>query len=156
MEKNKEQAIRIEPLRFEDVAQLLTLQNEYKAQIGEGSLTSAQAKALEKAIRSGAIRFFVARQDAVLVGMCSVCQTFSTFDCALSGIFEDFYIQPAFRKRGVARALASFAQKNCAANGVNTLWVGASEGDKGMYEALGFSLQLGALLTWCKKQKSDV
>ena len=40
------------------------------------------------------------------VGMCSVARCFSTFSCGDIGVFEDFFIEPVFRRKGIAREKA--------------------------------------------------
>ena len=70
---------------------------------------------------------------------------FSTYDYAPCGVFEDFYIRPAFRHKGVARELVRFARAD---SGVGSLTVGCADCDMVMYEALGFSVRLGNLLAY--------
>ena len=80
------------------------------------------------------------------MGMCSVSPCFSTFACGETGVFDDFYVEPPFRRRGAARLLARAAQGWCRERGMASLTVGCSAGDVGMYRALGFALELGAML----------
>ena len=75
--------------------------------------------------------------------MCSVAKSFSTFACTDTGIFEDFYIEPAFRRKGIARMLAQAAQRQSEENGLASLTVTCAPCDEGMYQALGFNLSLG-------------
>ncbi|MFH1879861.1 MAG: GNAT family N-acetyltransferase [Bacillota bacterium] len=137
-----------EELREKDFPQLLALAYKYKREIGEPPMTEAQQAALREAIAGGRIRFFVAKRQTRVVGMCSVCRFFSTYQCRASGIFEDFYIEPVFRGQGIARMLTNYVQKACIGEGISSLWVGCSPGDTLMYQALGFSVLLGNLLTW--------
>ena len=78
------------------------------------------------------------------MGMCSVAKCFSTFACTDIGVFDDFYIEPVFRKKGVARKLAQAAQKWSKENGLASLTVTCAPFDEGMYQALGFDLRLGS------------
>lgn len=96
-------------------------------------------------MEEGRILFYGAQVDEALVAMCSVSPGFSTFDYHVSGVFEDFYVAPRWRGRGVARRLCSFARADC---GVSTLTVGCADCDRAMYEALGFRTPLGQLLAW--------
>ena len=80
-----------------------------------------------------------------MVACCSVSPTFSTFDYRRGGVFEDFYVAPAYRHRGIARKLAAFARQE---SGVSTLTVGCADCDLDMYRALGFTIPLGNLLAW--------
>ena len=78
------------------------------------------------------------------MGMCSVAKCFSTFACTDTGVFDDFYIEPVFRKNGVARKLAQAAQDWCKEKGLASLTVCSAPCDEGMYQALGFDVRLGS------------
>lgn len=75
--------------------------------------------------------------------MCSVAKCFSTFACADTGVFDDFYIEPVFRRKGIARMLARAAQKWSRENGLASLMVTCAPCDEAMYQALGFDIRLG-------------
>ena len=123
--------------------QLLKLENGFKREIGEESLTKIQQKQLQKAVREGRITFFFAKRGYRAVGMCSVAAYYSTFSCSNVGVFEDFYIEPAFRNRGTARKLAEAAQSWCRENDIASLTVCCAACDEAMYQALGFNISLG-------------
>ena len=99
-----------------DIDDLWELQKQYKMEIGE---------------------------DDKLIGCCSVTVGFSTFDYMPSGVFEDFYICPGYRHKGLARQLVQFAYRE---SGVSSLTVGCADCDVQMYQSLGFSIPLGNLL----------
>ena len=124
--------------------QLKKLENSFLAAIGEPILTDERAERLQQAIRDGRITFFVAARGCRYVGMCSVSTCFSTFGCTDIGLLEDFYIEPAFRKQGVARQLAAAAQAWSRARGLTSLTVCCAPCDEGLYRALGFEVRLGA------------
>ena len=121
---------------------LWSLQKLYKAEIGEDEPDGAGKDRLEQAIKTGRILFFGAFDDKTLIGCCSVTIGFSTFNYLPSGVFEDFYILPAYRHRGIARQLVQFARRE---SGVFSLTVGCADCDLQMYESLGFSIRLGNL-----------
>ena len=123
--------------------QLLKLENGFKREIGEESLTKIQQKQLQKAVREGRITFFFAKRGYRAVGMCSVAAYYSTFSCSNVGVFEDFYIEPAFRNRGTARKLTEAAQSWCRENDIASLTVCCAACDEAMYQALGFNTSLG-------------
>ena len=127
--------------------QLLKLENGRLAEIGEPPLDEEKQAQLLQAIQDGRIVFFAAYRKTRMVGMCSVSRVFSTFNCADVGIFEDFFIEPVFRKQGVARQLASAAQKYCKANHLASLAVTCAPCDEEVYRALGFTEKLGMTLT---------
>ncbi len=129
--------------------QLARLENSFLLEIGEAPLNAEKEKALGRAIREERIRFFVARDGERVVGMCSVAVCFSTFTCGTVGIFDDFYVEPAFRGRGVARELAHAAQRWCLEQGIPSLSATCAPCDEAMYQALGFDTPLGRTYAHC-------
>lgn len=129
----------------EHFGELAALHRAYKAEIGEDAPTQADMASLKAAVAAGRIRFFGCCENGTLAGCCSVSVTYSTFDYAASGVFEDFYILPEYRRLGIARALAAFAYEK---SGVNSLTVGSAECDAEMYRAIGFSVPLGKMLAY--------
>lgn len=123
--------------------QILDLENGFKKEIGEEPLSEEKQKRLRQAIRDGRITFFVAFCGCRAVGMCSVAKYYSTFDCSDVGVYEDFYIEPAFRGRGIARKLAEAAQAWCKDSGILSLTVCCAPCDEQMYRELGFDVGLG-------------
>ena len=143
MPPQEELPITVEFLKDPDDWQLLKLENGYRADIGEAALTEEQQEALQQAIREGKITFFLARRGYRAVGMCSVACSFSTFGCAQVAALEDVFVEPVFRRKGIARMLAQAAQSWCRERGVSSLTVCCAPCDEGMYQALGFSERLG-------------
>ena len=123
--------------------QLLKLENGFKHEIGEEALTKSQQEQLRQAVREGRITFFLAKRGYRAVGMCSVAVSYSTFSCSNTGVYEDFYIEPAFRGKGIARKLAEAAQMWCRERGISSLTVCCAPCDEAMYQALGFDTSLG-------------
>ena len=135
--------ITVEILIVPEDWQLKKLENGFLKEIGESPATEEKQEQLTQAIRDGRITFFIAKRGCRAVGMCSVAKCFSTFACSETGIFEDFYIEPAFRKKGIAQKLAQAAQTWCAANGIASLTVTCAPCDQSMYQSLGFNTHLG-------------
>ena len=100
-------------------------------------------KQLQQAVKQGKITFFIARRGYRAVGMCSAAKCYSTFSCWDTAVFEDFYIEPVFRGKGIARKLAKAAQTWCAENGMSSLTVCCAPCDENMYQSLGFDVRLG-------------
>ena len=123
--------------------QLKKLENGFLKEIGEAPSTEEKQERLAQAIRDGKITFFVARRGYRAVGMCSVARCFSTFTCTDVGIFDDFYMEPVFRKKGAARLLAQAAQEWSKENALASLTVTCAPCDEGMYQVLGFDTHLG-------------
>ena len=124
---------------------LWEIQKLYKREIGEDEPESAGKDRLAEAIQTGRILFFGAFDHEVLIGCCSITVGFSTFNYRPSGVFEDFYILPEYRHKGIARQLVQFARQK---SGVFSLTVGCADCDLPMYESLGFSIPLGNLLAF--------
>lgn len=137
-----------EKLNLEDFEKLKVLIRAYKNSIEEEIPTDDELDKLKIAIENNLISFYVAKHESDLVAMCSVCETYSTFSFSKSGIFEDFYVAPNFRKIGLARQLTSFVFSQCRLNGIKSLWVGCADVDVDMYKNLGFEIPLGNLFTW--------
>ena len=133
----------VEILSDPEDRQLLTLENSFLAEIGEEALTGKKQERLAQAIRDGRIVFFIAKQGYRWVGMCSVSRCFSTFTCTNTGVFDDFYIEPAFRGKGIARLLTRAAFDWCEDHGLGSISVCCAPCDEQMYQALGFETPLG-------------
>jgi len=124
---------------------LWELHKKYKVEIGEDEPDLAGKDRLAEAIKAHRIFFFGAFDDEALVGCCSVTVGFSTFNYLPSGVFEDFYICPEYRHKGIAHQLVQFARLE---SGVSSLTVGCADCDVQMYKALGFSIPLGNLFAF--------
>ena len=127
----------------ENWQELLHLESGYIREIGEQPLTEEQQAQLFQAIQDSRITFFLAKCGKQIVGICSVARHFSTFACTDTGVFEDFYVEPAFRKKGIARMLAQAAQSWSYEQGLSSLTVCCAPCDVQMYQALGFDTHLG-------------
>ena len=135
--------ITVEVLTEPDDWQLKKLENGFVKEIGEDAATEEKQAQLSRAIRDGKITFFIARRGYRAIGMCSVAKCFSTFACTDTGVFDDFYIEPVFRKKGIARMLAAAAQNWSKKNRLASLTVTCAPCDEAMYQALGFDCRLG-------------
>ena len=136
------QYLKVSEKEMED---LWRLQIGYKREIGEDAPTEENFHALLQAIKRNDILFYACADGGRLVACCSVSPTFSTFDYQRSGVFEDFYILPDYRHRGIARELVLYAFRE---SGVHSLTVGCADCDVDMYKALGFSVPLGNMLAF--------
>ena len=135
--------IAVEILSDPEDWQIKKLENGFKKDIGEEPLTPEKQRQLQQAIQEGKITFFVAKRGFRAVGMCSVAKCYSTFSCSDTGVYEDFYIEPFFRGKGIARKLAQAAQTWCKEQGIESLTVCCAPCDEKMYQALGFEIALG-------------
>lgn len=126
--------------------QLKKLENGFLNEIGEALADDVKFSHLAQAIRDKKITFLMAKRGYRAVGMCSVVKYFSASTCSEIGIFDDFYIEPAFRKKGIARRLVRAAQETGKKIGFDSLSVTCSPCDEEMYKALGFNTSLGMTL----------
>ena len=129
-----------------DTEDLWNLESGFLAEVGEGPMDEAKQERLKKAIADRQITFFVAKRLNRPIGICSVSPCFSTFACKSCGVLDDFFVEPAFRRQGIARLLVSAAQEWCKEQGYASLTVGCSHGDIAMYRSLGFDFELGTML----------
>ncbi|MDO4356187.1 MAG: GNAT family N-acetyltransferase [Clostridia bacterium] len=135
--------ITIEVLADPEDWQLKKLENGFLKEIGKSPATEEKQEQLAQAIRDGKITFFMAKRGCRAVGMCSVARCFSTYACGDTGVFDDFYIEPVFRRKGIARKLAQAAQDWCKENDMASLAVTCAPCDEQMYQSLGFDAALG-------------
>lgn len=138
--------VTMELLADPEDGQLHRLENGFKKSIGEEALTEEEYIRLQQAVRQGRITFLIARRGRRAVGMCSIARYYSTFACADTGVYEDFYMEPAFRGKGIARKLAQAAQAWCRENGLASVTVCCAPCDEAMYKSLGFDTVLGTSL----------
>ena len=129
----------------ERFGELKALHTAYKTEIGEEQPGEQDFESLKNAAEQGLIRFYGCVCDGKLTACCSVSTTYSTFNYDLSGVFEDFYILPEYRHRGIAGKLAAFAYKT---SGVRSLCVGCADCDVEMYRHIGFRIRLGNMLAY--------
>ena len=135
--------ITVEVLADPEDWQLKKLENGFLKEIGELPATEEKQAQLTQAIRDRKITFYIAKRGYRAVGMCSIAKCFSTFSCTDTGVFDDFYIEPVFRRKGIARKLAQAAQKWSKEHGLASVTVTCAPCDEGMYQALGFDCRLG-------------
>ena len=134
-------------IKAENFQDLVKLQKAYKEEIGECAPTDEELKSLQRAIENEQIQFYGCICDNSLIACCSICVLYSTFNYDKSGVFEDFYIQPEYRHRGIARKLVAYAYEQ---SGVGFLTVGCADCDVKMYTAIGFQIPIGNMLAFDK------
>lgn len=132
-------------LTVADMPALTALHLRYMQAICEDAPDEAALLRLQVAVEKERILFYGCEGQGKLLGICSVTLGFSTYCYDTSGVFEDFYILPEMRHQGIARSLAAFAWQE---SGAKTLTVGCAPIDRAMYEAIGFRIPLGEMLSW--------
>ena len=124
---------------------LKTLHTGYKQEIGEEPPTDENFDSLTEALKKGQIIFYGCADEGRLIACCSITPTYSTFNYQTGGVFEDFYIVPEYRHKGIARQLVRFAYQE---SGVGSLTVGCADCNIKMYQSLGFTIPLGNLFAF--------
>jgi GNAT superfamily N-acetyltransferase len=135
----------IRRLCSDDIGELWKLHLLYKEAIGEETPDGSALNALKAAMEEERILFFGAWAGGKLAGCCSASLGFSTFNYAPCAVFEDFFILPEYRRRGIARALVEAAYRG---SGAASMTVCCADCDIEMYKALGFTARLGNLLAF--------
>jgi GNAT superfamily N-acetyltransferase len=119
----------------------------FLAEIGEPVPGADAHERVAAAIDADAIRFFGAREAGRLVGMASLTTAWTTYGGgAPFGILEDAYVVPAWRGKGVIRALVERVLEDAREQGLVSVVGTCSEDDVGMYKSLGLTERLGTML----------
>lgn len=129
----------------DNLDELKALHISYKQEIGEEAPTDDDLDSLSEAVENGQIIFYGCADEGRLIACCSVTPTYSTFNYQTGGVFEDFYIVPEYRHKGIARRLVRFAYRE---SSVGSLTVGCADCDIKMYQSLGFTAPLGNLFAF--------
>lgn len=115
----KERApISVEILTDSEDWQLQKLENGFRAEVGVPALTEEMYSKLTAAIQNGETTFFLAKRGYRAVGMCSITRYFSSSICSEAGILSDLYVEPVFRKKGIAQMLCIAAMDFCKENNI--------------------------------------
>ncbi|MEG1559729.1 MAG: GNAT family N-acetyltransferase [Clostridia bacterium] len=138
--------VSFEEFDTKDFDQLKELLAGYKYAIGENLPEEAQLENLLLAIREKKIIFFIAKRKTRIIGICSLSELFSTYKCKPVAMFEDFYVMPVYRHKGIARGLINRVFEVSGQLGIQSILVGANECDVQMYKSLGFKNPIGTLL----------
>ncbi len=73
-------------------------------------MTQEKQEQLQQAIQNGKITFFLAKRGYRAVGMCSVAKCDFKSASAAVGVLNDLFVEPVFRKQGIAQTLVKTAQ----------------------------------------------
>ena len=130
--------------RREDLPQLVALLGMLFSQESEFAPDDGrQTRALDKILADpSAGTVYVARDQDRIVAMASLVYTVSTAEGGTAALFEDLFVLPANRGRGVATALVKFVIEEARKNGVLrlTLFTDAhNERAQSLYRKLGFT-----------------
>lgn len=143
----KERApISVEILTDSEDWQLQKLENGFRAEVGVPALTEEMYSKLTAAIQNGETTFFLAKRGYRAVGMCSITRYFSSSICSEAGILSDLYVEPVFRKKGIAQMLCIAAMDFCKENNIVNPSVFCSSKEEKLFQNLNFNNTLDILL----------
>lgn len=130
--------------RREDLPQLVALLGMLFSQESEFAPDDGrQTRALEKILADpSAGTVYVARDQDRIVAMASLVYTVSTAEGGTAALFEDLFVLPANRGRGVATALVKFVIEEARKQGVLRLTLltdAHNERAQSLYRKLGFT-----------------
>ena len=86
-------------------------------------------------------RIFVAREAGKVVGMASLLYTISTAEGGKAALFEDFIVQPEYRRQGIGTRLLEYVIQQARAEGVLRITLLTdlqNENAQDLYRKLGF------------------
>ena len=106
--------------------QLQKLENGFRAEVGVPALTEEMYSKLTAAIQNGETTFFLAKRGYRAVGMC--------------------YVEPVFRKKGIAQMLCIAAMDFCKENNIVNPSVFCSSKEEKLFQNLNFNNTLDILL----------
>jgi GNAT superfamily N-acetyltransferase len=86
-------------------------------------------------------RIFVAREGGKVVGMASLLYTISTAEGGKAALFEDFIVQPEYRRQGIGTRLLEYVIQQARAEGVLRITLLTdlkNDNAQDLYRKLGF------------------
>ncbi len=128
--------ISVEILTDPEDWQLLKLENGFRNEIGFPALTEKMYNRLTAAIQDSETTFFLAKRGYRAVGMCSITRYFSSSTCSETAILSDLYVEPVFRKKGIAQMLCMAAMDFCKENNIANPSFFATPEKKNYFKAL--------------------
>ena len=128
----------------EELPQLVALLGILFSQEAEFTPDEAkQTRALEKILSDASVgTVFVAREGGRIVAMASLLYTISTAEGGTAALFEDLFVLPEHRGRGIASSLVGFVIQYARKHGVQRLSLLTdmqNERAQALYRKLGFS-----------------
>lgn len=110
-------ALAIRPASRSDLDALLPLVQAYRVFYEQQPDAQREREYLAAHLRNGTSALYIAEVDSSAAGFMQLFPTFSTVHLAGSWILEDLFVDPRFRRRGVARALLERALEHVRENG---------------------------------------
>jgi len=135
-------AVAIRPARWEEADQVARLCNAINSLDGDAPEVAATAETVRRDLlgpRPWSTLLVAARSDR-LVGFVTGSRVHDSGRSAGCYMVVDLYVDPAFRRRGIARALMAALAELARGDGAESLWWGVDDGDdeaKEFYQAIG-------------------
>ncbi len=116
----------------------LQLLSQVFVEQGVGMPDKEAFDALENAIKSGRVRYYMALEEDRVVGVVSLTFGFSTIKMKPFALLGDLYVHPGHRGRGAAAALVMSAMDDAHRNGCDYMTTQTAEGMEGIFERYGW------------------
>lgn len=114
----------IRPAQMSDVAMLATMMIEVYGEAGLALEREAAQRAFEQLIHSpdrGCV--WILESDATPAGFVVLTMMYAMEYGGLRGFVDDFFVRPAFRKRGLGALALARVKAHCLAMGIRALYV---------------------------------
>lgn len=92
-------------------------------------------------MEAGSGVWLLAEEDGAIAGTFTIFRQIgrSNIQLDVTAMLAGMYVAPAYRGRGIARALAEWALRWCRQHNVKTIRLNASKAGRPLYESLGFT-----------------
>lgn len=133
--------IDIRPAGLADADSLVPLLDGYRQFYGRNSDPAAAHDFLRARLAHGESVVFIAVAGGRAVGFTQLYPSFSSVSLARTFILNDLYVEPAWRKQGIAKRLISAAMEYAAAQGALRLTLSTAEDNgsaQALYESMGW------------------
>ncbi|HTU71030.1 MAG TPA: GNAT family N-acetyltransferase [Candidatus Baltobacteraceae bacterium] len=109
--------------RSDDIEQLLPLVRSYRVFYGQEPDAASERRFVAKHLRDATSTVFVANAGGETVGFVQIFESWSTVRLAPVLILEDLFVEPGWRKRGIARSLIGAALAYARENGAAAMFL---------------------------------
>ncbi|HWE60480.1 MAG TPA: GNAT family N-acetyltransferase [Chloroflexota bacterium] len=130
-----------------DLPALRQLMHDYLTEFDPESIYADDEyfTALLHGVRTGTHTIWLARKDGISVGFALVRIEQQWYrETVKLGIFEEFYVAPAYRRQGIGRALVARAAEGLRAQGVTAISASVVQANVGgllFWQRLGFRIE---------------
>lgn len=132
----------IERATIDDLEPLLPLVQAYRAFYEQFPDPGREREYMSAHLRNGTSVLFVARSLEKLAGFAQLFKTYSTMFLAPALILEDLFVDPAYRKRGIATALLERSAAHAKETGACGMFLETAQGNgpaQRVYERAGWT-----------------